>query len=228
MVLLNFNMTIRNPINIQVPASVPVSSDVWRSILQIIASFCKNKTKQTKTYMLALNMSFFFIPTSQFGNELFLLSMKTWCCLSPWRSWLPTPLSHLYLTSWFLFCSPQSVPDRLRIRVNKISLQDYEGFHYDKEKLREACKLELLVYFMSSACCQPFGPSWLPGWFHSSLCWKQWLEQWERCCSLNPNWLLVNGHTWNRDKKAWSFAVDSKSRTLHIHHFSSLRFAWND
>uniref|UniRef100_A0A7N5JQJ7 Diacylglycerol kinase n=1 Tax=Ailuropoda melanoleuca TaxID=9646 RepID=A0A7N5JQJ7_AILME len=36
------------------------------------------------------------------------------------------------------FTTPQSVPDRLRIRVNKISLQDYEGFHYDKEKLREA------------------------------------------------------------------------------------------
>ncbi|XP_058431748.1 diacylglycerol kinase iota isoform X13 [Marmota monax] len=36
------------------------------------------------------------------------------------------------------FSIPQSVPDRLRIRVNKISLQDYEGFHYDKEKLREA------------------------------------------------------------------------------------------
>ena len=25
--------------------------------------------------------------------------------------------------------------------MNKISLQDYEGLHYDKEKLREACKL---------------------------------------------------------------------------------------
>lgn len=37
-----------------------------------------------------------------------------------------------------LLNDPQSVPDRLRIRVNKISLQDYEGFHYDKEKLREA------------------------------------------------------------------------------------------
>ncbi|GAB1290686.1 Diacylglycerol kinase iota [Apodemus speciosus] len=36
------------------------------------------------------------------------------------------------------FTIPQSVPDRLRIRVNKISLQDYEGLHYDKEKLREA------------------------------------------------------------------------------------------
>ncbi|MEJ1280773.1 hypothetical protein NN561_011719 [Cricetulus griseus] len=36
------------------------------------------------------------------------------------------------------FTIPQSVPDRLRIRVNKISLQDYEGLHYDKEKLRDA------------------------------------------------------------------------------------------
>uniref|UniRef100_A0AC11ATT1 Diacylglycerol kinase iota n=1 Tax=Ovis aries TaxID=9940 RepID=A0AC11ATT1_SHEEP len=41
-------------------------------------------------------------------------------------------------TSMPLLNDPQSVPDRLRIRVNKISLQDYEGFHYDKEKLREA------------------------------------------------------------------------------------------
>ncbi|XP_054940791.1 diacylglycerol kinase iota isoform X3 [Physeter macrocephalus] len=41
-------------------------------------------------------------------------------------------------TSMPLLNDPQSVPDRLRIRVNKVSLQDYEGFHYDKEKLREA------------------------------------------------------------------------------------------
>uniref|UniRef100_A0A2I2Z2Y6 Diacylglycerol kinase n=2 Tax=Gorilla gorilla gorilla TaxID=9595 RepID=A0A2I2Z2Y6_GORGO len=41
-------------------------------------------------------------------------------------------------TSMPLLNDPQSVPDRLRIRVNKISLRDYEGFHYDKEKLREA------------------------------------------------------------------------------------------
>ncbi|XP_054582076.1 diacylglycerol kinase iota isoform X2 [Eptesicus fuscus] len=41
-------------------------------------------------------------------------------------------------TSMPLLNDPQSIPDRLRIRVNKISLQDYEGFHYDKEKLREA------------------------------------------------------------------------------------------
>ncbi|XP_017177121.1 diacylglycerol kinase iota isoform X11 [Mus musculus] len=41
-------------------------------------------------------------------------------------------------TSMPLLNDPQSVPDRLRIRVNKISLQDYEGLHYDKDKLREA------------------------------------------------------------------------------------------
>uniref|UniRef100_A0A8C0V7B3 Diacylglycerol kinase n=1 Tax=Cyanistes caeruleus TaxID=156563 RepID=A0A8C0V7B3_CYACU len=40
------------------------------------------------------------------------------------------------------FTVPHSIPDRLRIRVNRINLQEYEGLHYDKEKLREACKLE--------------------------------------------------------------------------------------
>uniref|UniRef100_A0A803T200 Diacylglycerol kinase n=1 Tax=Anolis carolinensis TaxID=28377 RepID=A0A803T200_ANOCA len=33
---------------------------------------------------------------------------------------------------------PHAIPERLRIRVNRIGLQDYEGLHYDKEKLREA------------------------------------------------------------------------------------------
>ncbi|CAM4456062.1 diacylglycerol kinase iota isoform X3 [Caretta caretta] len=41
-------------------------------------------------------------------------------------------------TSMPLLNDPHSIPDRLRIRVNRISLQDYEGLHYDKEKLREA------------------------------------------------------------------------------------------
>ncbi|XP_033018005.1 diacylglycerol kinase iota isoform X3 [Lacerta agilis] len=36
------------------------------------------------------------------------------------------------------FAIPHAVLERLRIRVNRISLQDYEGLHYDKEKLREA------------------------------------------------------------------------------------------
>ncbi|XP_078232382.1 diacylglycerol kinase iota isoform X2 [Pogona vitticeps] len=36
------------------------------------------------------------------------------------------------------FTVPHAIPERLRIRVNRISLQDYEGLHYDKEKLREA------------------------------------------------------------------------------------------
>ncbi|XP_064417887.1 diacylglycerol kinase iota [Latimeria chalumnae] len=41
-------------------------------------------------------------------------------------------------TSMPLLNDPHSVPDRLRIRVNRISLHDYEALHYDKEKLREA------------------------------------------------------------------------------------------
>ncbi|KAK2539627.1 hypothetical protein Q9233_001667 [Columba guinea] len=41
-------------------------------------------------------------------------------------------------TSMPLLNDPHSIPDRLRIRVNKINLQEYEGLHYDKEKLREA------------------------------------------------------------------------------------------
>ncbi|XP_053108292.1 diacylglycerol kinase iota isoform X3 [Hemicordylus capensis] len=41
-------------------------------------------------------------------------------------------------TSMPLLNDPHSVPERLRIRVNRIGLQDYEGLHYDKEKLREA------------------------------------------------------------------------------------------
>ncbi|KAM4676948.1 diacylglycerol kinase iota isoform 4-T4 [Discoglossus pictus] len=36
------------------------------------------------------------------------------------------------------FSIPHSVPDRLRIRVNRIRQQDYEALQYDKEKLREA------------------------------------------------------------------------------------------
>lgn len=32
----------------------------------------------------------------------------------------------------------QPVPERLRIRVNRISMHDYEALHYDKEKLKEA------------------------------------------------------------------------------------------
>ncbi|MGH0166131.1 UNVERIFIED_CONTAM: hypothetical protein FKN15_050590 [Acipenser sinensis] len=35
------------------------------------------------------------------------------------------------------FTVPHSVPDRLRVRVNRISLQDYEALQFDKERLRE-------------------------------------------------------------------------------------------
>lgn len=35
------------------------------------------------------------------------------------------------------FSSPHAVPDRLRLRVNRISLQEYDRLQYDKERLRD-------------------------------------------------------------------------------------------
>uniref|UniRef100_A0A8C3XZ06 Diacylglycerol kinase n=1 Tax=Catharus ustulatus TaxID=91951 RepID=A0A8C3XZ06_CATUS len=53
-------------------------------------------------------------------------------------------------TSMPLLNDPHSIPDRLRIRVNRINLQEYEGLHYDKEKLREACKSFTLFFIFSA------------------------------------------------------------------------------
>ncbi|XP_072554476.1 diacylglycerol kinase zeta-like isoform X4 [Paramormyrops kingsleyae] len=41
-------------------------------------------------------------------------------------------------TSIPLLNDQQPIPERLRIRVNRISMHDYEALHYDKEKLKEA------------------------------------------------------------------------------------------
>uniref|UniRef100_A0A8C4YNF4 Diacylglycerol kinase n=1 Tax=Gopherus evgoodei TaxID=1825980 RepID=A0A8C4YNF4_9SAUR len=60
-------------------------------------------------------------------------------------------------TSMPLLNDPHSIPDRLRIRVNRISLQDYEGLHYDKEKLREACKSILIKGFFLLSSAIPLG-----------------------------------------------------------------------
>ncbi|CAG5927342.1 unnamed protein product [Menidia menidia] len=38
------------------------------------------------------------------------------------------------------FSVPHAVPDRLRLRVNRISLQEYDRLQYDKERLRDICK----------------------------------------------------------------------------------------
>lgn len=45
--------------------------------------------------------------------------------------------------------SPHAVPDRLRLRVNRISLQEYDRLQYDKERLRDIC--ERFVSKMSSS-----------------------------------------------------------------------------
>uniref|UniRef100_A0A8D0L436 Diacylglycerol kinase n=1 Tax=Sphenodon punctatus TaxID=8508 RepID=A0A8D0L436_SPHPU len=60
-------------------------------------------------------------------------------------------------TSMPFLNDPHSVPDRLRIRVNRISLQDYEGLHYDKEKLREASWKERLAGAIIAAKAIPLG-----------------------------------------------------------------------
>uniref|UniRef100_A0A8C8JN73 Diacylglycerol kinase n=1 Tax=Oncorhynchus tshawytscha TaxID=74940 RepID=A0A8C8JN73_ONCTS len=44
-------------------------------------------------------------------------------------------------TSIPLLNDQQPFPERLRIRVNRISMHDYENLHYDKEKLKEASEL---------------------------------------------------------------------------------------
>uniref|UniRef100_A0A8C7GZX8 Diacylglycerol kinase n=1 Tax=Oncorhynchus kisutch TaxID=8019 RepID=A0A8C7GZX8_ONCKI len=44
-------------------------------------------------------------------------------------------------TSIPLLNDQQPFPERLRIRVNRISMHDYEALHYDKEKLKEASEL---------------------------------------------------------------------------------------
>ncbi|XP_078527950.1 diacylglycerol kinase iota isoform X3 [Lissotriton helveticus] len=49
------------------------------------------------------------------------------------------------------FTIPHSVPDRLRIRVNRIKLHDYERLHYDKEKLRDA-SIPLGIVVMRGDC----------------------------------------------------------------------------
>ncbi|KAM9301546.1 diacylglycerol kinase zeta [Gastrophryne carolinensis] len=41
-------------------------------------------------------------------------------------------------TSVPLLNDQQLIPDKLRLRVNRISMHDYEALHYDKEKLKEA------------------------------------------------------------------------------------------
>uniref|UniRef100_A0A8C1AIQ2 Diacylglycerol kinase n=1 Tax=Cyprinus carpio carpio TaxID=630221 RepID=A0A8C1AIQ2_CYPCA len=43
-------------------------------------------------------------------------------------------------TSVPLLNDPHAVPERLRLRVNRIGLQEYESMQFDKERLRDICK----------------------------------------------------------------------------------------
>uniref|UniRef100_A0A8I6GM87 Diacylglycerol kinase n=1 Tax=Rattus norvegicus TaxID=10116 RepID=A0A8I6GM87_RAT len=95
-------------------------------------------------------------------------------------------------TSMPLLNDPQSVPDRLRIRVNKISLQDYEGLHYDKEKLREA-SIPLGILVVRGDCdletCRMYIDR-LQEWIHGNISQR-----------LSPRWCFLDGEclgTWQR------------------------------
>uniref|UniRef100_A0A3Q1JC01 Diacylglycerol kinase n=1 Tax=Anabas testudineus TaxID=64144 RepID=A0A3Q1JC01_ANATE len=51
-------------------------------------------------------------------------------------------------TSVPLLNDPHAVPDRLRLRVNRISLQEYDRLQYDKERLRDICKALIMYCFL--------------------------------------------------------------------------------
>lgn len=57
--------------------------------------------------------------------------------------------------NWNLFpsSSQQPFPERLRIRVSRISMHDYEALHYDKEKLKEACEYEIHILTLQFSKC---------------------------------------------------------------------------
>uniref|UniRef100_A0A4W5MFK7 Diacylglycerol kinase n=1 Tax=Hucho hucho TaxID=62062 RepID=A0A4W5MFK7_9TELE len=48
-------------------------------------------------------------------------------------------------TSVPLLNDPHAVPERLRLRVNRISLQDYDRLQFDKERLRDICECVCLA-----------------------------------------------------------------------------------
>lgn len=59
---------------------------------------------------------------------------------------LASRLIHSIYSPDLAFFSPPSMPERLRIQVSRISMADYEMLHYDKDKLREACKFRECQY----------------------------------------------------------------------------------
>uniref|UniRef100_A0A3B5MJA8 Diacylglycerol kinase n=1 Tax=Xiphophorus couchianus TaxID=32473 RepID=A0A3B5MJA8_9TELE len=61
-------------------------------------------------------------------------------------------------TGMFFPCSPHAVPDRLRLRVNRISLQEYDRLQYDKERLRDICKAEKYFFVFLCVLCFPAIP----------------------------------------------------------------------
>uniref|UniRef100_A0A8D0GD55 Diacylglycerol kinase n=1 Tax=Sphenodon punctatus TaxID=8508 RepID=A0A8D0GD55_SPHPU len=88
----------------------------------------------------------------------------------------------------------QPVPERLRIRVSRISMHDYEALHYDKEKLKEASV--------------PLGIIVVPGDSDLELC-RTHIERLQEegdgakpkslsCQKLSPKWCFLDSTTADR------------------------------
>ncbi|XP_066490552.1 diacylglycerol kinase zeta isoform X2 [Tiliqua scincoides] len=88
----------------------------------------------------------------------------------------------------------QPVPERLRIRVNRVGMHDYESLHYDKEKLKEASV--------------PLGIIVVPGDSDLELC-RTHIERLQEegdgakpktlsCQKLSPKWCFLDSTTADR------------------------------
>lgn len=74
--------------------------------------------------------------------------------------------------------SPHAVPDRLRLRVNRISLQEYDRLQFDKERLRDVCKPDpppprsAAPRWPWRCLCFPQPSPWASWWWGATATWR--------------------------------------------------------
>lgn len=71
--------------------------------------------------------------------------VKLFCvcvCLYKVGLYLPLCFVHSVKLVSLFWSSQQPVPEKLQIRVNRISMAAYEALHYDKDQLKEACECQ--------------------------------------------------------------------------------------
>uniref|UniRef100_H3BH82 Diacylglycerol kinase n=1 Tax=Latimeria chalumnae TaxID=7897 RepID=H3BH82_LATCH len=107
-------------------------------------------------------------------------------------------------TSIPLLNDQQPVPERLKIRVNRISMHDYEALHYDKEKLKEAfvaVRLSILRKICIVSVCEAPSDSYSPkrttavSRVASSLDFPSFHTTFQRLASLqklSPKWCFLD------------------------------------